>query len=351
MTEPAVRASHHVVACAGGNRTRLEARPVPRPGRGELLLKLRVAGLCGTDLFKLDSGRVGPGSVLGHELVGEVAAAGAGVNGFSPGDRVAVPHHVPCGKCRLCRSGSETLCPDFKDNLLDPGGFAERVLVRARAVKHAARRLPDSLPDEAAVFLEPAACVLRGIRRAALPRDGVAAVLGAGSMGLLHLLLLKAAQPEVSVMVIDPVAERRQLALNLGAACACPPGAEALENVLSRSADRGADAVFDTVGGAETLCRGLELTRHGGAVVLFAHAREGERADFDINTLFRYERRLFGTYSGGPEEQSAVFEMLVSGAFDPLPLVTHRLPLNEFDRGVALARARKALKILYTPLA
>ena len=349
MTHTAVEASYRVVACAGGERVRMEARPVPEPGRDELLLRLRVAGLCGTDLFKLSSGQLSPGSVLGHELVGEVVAAGDAVSGFTPGDRVAVPHHVACGECHLCRSGADTMCPAFRENLLEPGGFSELILARPRAVRHAARRIPEAVGDEAAVFLEPAACVLRGIRRAELSPDGVAAVLGGGSMGLLHLLLLKAAIPGVRVVVVDPLAERLQLAMSLGAVQGSPPGEEALARVLELSGGVGADAVFDTAGGARALSAGLELCRAGGSLMVFAHAPEGERADFEINALFKRERRVLGTYSGGLKEQARVFEMLVSGALDPTPLVTHRLPLEQFDRGVALARAGQALKVLFTP--
>lgn len=342
---------HHVIACLGGNRTRLEQRPAPSPGPDELLLRLRVVGFCGTDLFKLDTGGTSPGMVLGHELVGEVVQHGAQVSGFGPGDRVVVPHHVPCGECHLCRSGNDTMCPVFRENLLEPGGFSEFVLVRGRAVRLAAHRIPDHLSDEAAVFMEPAACVLRGIRRADLAETGLAVVLGGGSMGLLHLLVLNAIRPEMPVVVVDPVASRRALATDLGAAAACAPDGSAARRVLELSGDLGADAVFDTVGGADTLAAGIELTRHGGTVVLFAHAPEGARADFDINTLFKYERRIVGTYSGGPSEQSEIFDMLVAGRLDPSPLATHRLPLDDFERGVALVRKREALKVLFTPAA
>ena len=99
--------SHMVIACRGGNRTAVEERPLVPPQAGELLLKVRVVGLCGTDLFKLDNGAVAPGTVLGHELVGEVSSVGAGVTGFRDGDRVAVPHHVACGECALCLRGAD----------------------------------------------------------------------------------------------------------------------------------------------------------------------------------------------------------------------------------------------------
>ncbi len=129
-------------ACDGAGSVRIESRPRPVPGPGEMLLRLSCAGLCGTDLYKLRHGTAAAGTVLGHEIVGTVAALGAGVRGFAPGDRVAVPHHVACGECALCRRGSEPLCPAFAENLLVPGGFAEWVLVRERAVRAAAFGLP-----------------------------------------------------------------------------------------------------------------------------------------------------------------------------------------------------------------
>jgi L-iditol 2-dehydrogenase len=338
-----------VVACLGGDATALETRPVPQPGPGEILLGLRVVGFCGTDLFKLTTGSAEAGSVLGHEVVGEVIALGSGVEKFALGDRIVVPHHVPCGECLLCRRGNETMCEVFRENLLEPGAFADRILVRPRAVELAAYRVPDHLSDEAAVFLEPAACVLRGIHRADLANDGAAVVLGAGSMGLLHLLVLKAALPELKVIIIDPVAERRALAEQLGAAATAPPGQGAHDTVRAVTDGFGADAAFDTVGGSATLQDGLAMTRQGGAVVLFAHAPTGDHAGIDLNSVFKYERRILGTYSASVKEQSDIFDLLDSGALDPSPLVTHTMPLDDFTRGVELVKTQQALKVLFTP--
>ncbi len=338
-----------VVSCLGGDRTALERRPLPRPGTGEMLLRLRVVGFCGTDLFKLDSGLAQAGAVLGHELVGEVIALGPGVSKFHDGDRVTVPHHVPCGDCFYCRRGNETMCEVFRENLLEPGGFADTILVRARATDLAARRLPDDLSDEAAVFMEPAGCVLRGLRRADLDPVGAAVVLGAGSMGLLHLLVLGAVYPGVAVTVVDPVAERRALAEKLGASEATAPGPEALDAVLSSTKGFGADAVFDTVGAKDTLEDGLDLTRRGGTVVLFAHAPEQAKAGFNLNSVFKFERRILGTYSAALKEQAEIFELVGNGDLDPSCLVTHKMPLDDFERGVSLVRKRQALKVLFTP--
>ena len=343
------QSSHRVVACLGDDRTVLEERPVPVPGAGELLLRLRVVGFCGTDLFKLDSNSVSAGTVLGHELVGEVIALGGGVSGFARGDRVVVPHHAPCGTCHLCRCGNETMCEVFRENLLEPGAFADTILVKSRATEFAARRLPDYVSDEAAVFMEPAACVLRGVHRSGIEENGAAVVLGAGSMGLLHLLVLRAAVPGCSEIAVDPVPERRAMAEKLGAGSAAAPGDAALQAVLAATDGRGADAVFDTVGGNKTLEAELELARQGGTVVLFAHAPDGERAGFDLNALFKYERRILGTYSGAVKEQAEIFEFISRGDLDPSPLVTHKMPLDDFEQGVSLVRSHQALKVLFTP--
>lgn len=350
-----------VAACGERGAVRLESRPRPEPGPGEMLLRLRCAGLCGTDLFKIRHGTVPPGTVLGHEVVGSVEALGAGVAGFAPGDRVVVPHHVACGACALCRRGSETLCPVFRENLLSPGGFSDRVLVRERAVRQAAFGLPDHVADEAAVFLEPAACVLRGIRHARLAeqmvpgpqgRHPIAMILGGGGMGLLHLLVLRVLFPDLRIAVSEPLEDRRALALRLGADAAAAPD-EARDAVEVLSGGLGADVAFDTAGGAGPLESALALTREGGTVVLFAHAPgagpASERAGFDLNAFFKSERKLIATYSSALAEQREVYRLLATRRLDPTPLVTHRLPLSRLADAIELARDRRALKVLLTP--
>jgi L-iditol 2-dehydrogenase len=249
------------------------------------------------------------------------------------------------------------MCPAFRENLLEPGGFSELVLVRERAVRLAARKVPDDIPDAAAIFLEPAACVLRGILRAGLPAagspketPGCAVVLGAGSMGLLHILVLRALHPRLKILAADTLGERLRLALELGADRAEVPVNEQISSLVRETTGGlGADAVFDTVGGASLLELALGLMREGGTVVLFAHAPENERARFDLNELFKHERRIVGTYSGARREQHQIYELIERGRLDASRLVTHRLPLSRFDEAVELTRARKALKVLLVP--
>ncbi|MEO7793774.1 MAG: alcohol dehydrogenase catalytic domain-containing protein [Thermoanaerobaculia bacterium] len=338
---------------------RLTALDEPVAGPGEIVLGMRWSGLCGTDLFKLASALPAAGTVLGHEVVGEVLALGPGVEGLAAGDRVVVPHHAACGDCYDCLAGAETQCAAFRENLLAPGGFSTRILVRRRAVRSLARRLPAALDDLDAIFLEPAACVLRSLRKSrvlALPAPvaaqgpRVAAILGGGSMGLLHLLVLRATGAAARVVLVDPRDDRRRLALELGADAVTEPGAGLFEAVRLASSDgRGADAVFDCVGGSALTAAALAALRPGGTAVLFAHGREGESAGFALNDLFKHEKRLVGAYSGALAEQSEIWELLCSGRLRPAVLVSHRLPLAEFAHGLALARAQQALKVVFHP--
>ena len=338
-----------VAACTSDGNLRTERRPVPAPDPGEVVLKLVWCGFCGTDLFKLDNRSQPTGTILGHELVGVVHQVGAGVSAFTPGDRVVAPHHVACGRCALCRRGSRTLCPVFKENLMLPGGFSEYVLLGERIVSQAARLIPDNVPDEAAAFMEPAACVLRGVDKADIRGPGGCAVIvGGGSMGLLHLVVLRAIHPDLAVIVSDPIEERRLLADSLGATTSCGPE-QLLATVEKLTNNLGADAVFDTVGGSQILKSALAALRPGGTAVLFAHAAEKETAGFELNPLFKNEHRVVATYSGSLDEQDRISDLIFSGTLDPRPLVTHRIPLERAQDAVELARSRKALKILIGP--
>ena len=321
--------------------------PEPKIGDGEALIELICCGLCGTDLYKLAEAGRPAGEVLGHEVVGR--AIETRTTSLREGDRVVAPHHAPCGNCRLCRSGAETMCPSFGENLLDPGGFSERLRLKARAVQHTVRKLDAGLADEAAAFVEPAACVLRGIDRAGLSGDAPeVTVLGAGSMGLLHLLVLRAVLPGGRIVIVEPDAGRRATARQLGADTAVPP--DAIADLVDYAQPKaGTDAVFDTAGGQEALDLALQVARPGGRIVLFAHAAQDARVTFDTNAVFRSERQVIGAYSGSPAEQARVLDLLHEGTLDPTPLVTHRLPLAQAAEAVDLCRRRAALKVLLHP--
>ncbi len=156
-----------------------EEWPRPEIGDGELLLRLRGCGLCGSDVAKIAAPPTAHPMVVGHEVVGDVVAAGIGAP-FAVGERVVVAHHVPCGDCHYCHRGSASMCRAFKASNLDPGGFAEFVRVPVDNARHATFRLPGHVSDEAASFVEPLGCCLRAVKRAGVAAGDTAVVFVTG---------------------------------------------------------------------------------------------------------------------------------------------------------------------------
>ena len=193
----------------GAGRIQLEERPDPVAGPGELLVRVRACGLCGSDLMQWYQDPRAP-VVLGHEPVGEVVQVGAGAT-VGLGARVFVHHHVPCMTCDLCRAGRHTLCARFRTSRIDPGGLAELIRVPAENARLDVLEVPDAVSDAAATLIEPLACVVRGQRQAGVGPGSRVAVVGAGAMGLLEIAAARAAGA-VAVVAIDPREDRRALA-------------------------------------------------------------------------------------------------------------------------------------------
>ena len=325
---------------------RLDAAEWPRPtiGAGELLVRVRGCGLCGSDIAKIVDPATPAPAVFGHEVVGDVVDVGDGVLGFAPGNRVVVAHHVPCGECHYCRRASESMCREFKRSHLDPGGFAEYVRVPAPNVRAATFRVPDHLSDEEASFVEPLACCLRAVERARVQSGDTAVVVGLGSIGYLFVQLLRRAG--AVVIGADQDAARAALARGFGVEAAS--AADAADLVRRRSDGRGADHVVITGGGAAVLPWAVETLRDGGAAHYFAGG-EGEGLPVALATLYHRELTITTTYSSSPAALSRAFWLLAAGKVDVAGLVSHRLPLARLAEGVELMRRRQALKVYVTP--
>jgi L-iditol 2-dehydrogenase len=337
------------VRLQGTGRVELVELPVPSIGSGEVLLEMRACGLCGTDLSKIfgEDGSNGP-VPLGHELVGVVAAVGEGVRRFAPGDRVAVAHHVPCGRCRHCRHGNEPMCPQFKASNIDPGGFAELVRIPAAQVEQTTFRLPDSLPDEVGVFMEPLACALRAVKRSDVQAGDRIAVVGAGSMGLLvaQAVGLRDAVP----ICLDLREERLEMARALGIGITMNASvADLTSALLGLTRGQGMDGAILTAVSGPILHTTLGALRDGGRVTLFAEGSDATHLPIDLGTFWRRELCLTASYSTTPVELAEAIELLVSGAVQVRPLVSHRFDLSRFQDGVRLQREGRATKVLFSP--
>ncbi|MDE2180585.1 MAG: alcohol dehydrogenase catalytic domain-containing protein [candidate division NC10 bacterium] len=321
--------------------------PVPSIGPGELLLAMRACGLCGSDLAKIFSQKPLKQPVpLGHELVGVVKAVGEGVQRFAPGDRLAVAHHVPCGRCCYCRHGNDSMCPQFKATNIDPGGFAEFVRIPALQIAQTAFALPERLPDEVGIFMEPLACALRAVKRSDVQAGDQIVVVGAGCMGLLvaQAVAVFGARP----ICVDIREERLELARTLGVeAIVNVAGSDPRTALRSVTEDDGIDGAILTAVSASMVEAALGVLRAGGKINLFADAGDAGRMAIDLSLFYRRELSLTATYSATPVELREAIRLLASGQIRTDPLVSHRLDLSRFDEGARLQREGQATKVLF----
>ena len=326
----------------GAGRLTLEERPDPVAGPGELVVRVRACGLCGSDLMQWYQDPRAP-VVLGHEPAGEVVDAGAGAP-FAPGDRVFVHHHVPCLECDLCRAGRDTLCATFRSTRIDPGGLAELIRVPAENVRLDVLALPPGLGDAEATLIEPLACVLRGQRWAGVGEGARVAVVGAGAMGILEIAAARAAGA-TAVVAVEPRPERRAMAERAGAAALAAADPGPVHDALGGPAHQ----VFVCTSDPGAIAGALHLAGPAGVVQLFAPPRPGTPVPLDLGAVFFREVTIQSTYSAGPRDTREALVMLAAGRVPSAELISHRLPLDEVEEAFRLARSGEATKVVVEP--
>lgn len=322
--------------------------PDPAPGPGEVLVTVAAAGICGSDLELLEGRRPAPyvryPVVPGHEWSGRVAACGPGVTGLAPGDPVVAEGFRSCGVCDRCREGRTNLCaaPYAETGFTHPGALADRLVVPARLV----HKLPTDRPVEPAALLEPAACVAAGLLEAGLPRPGDrVAVVGPGPLGLLALLLLQAVSPTELVLV-----GRRPARLARGRECGATGVVNAADSSALASIRGRFDVVVEATNSPEGMATALDLPRRGGTAILLGISGTG-RATVDPDVISLNQLRVQGIFGASSAAWRWVVDLYARGVLDPTPLITHRLGLEELDRGVELLTSPEgaALKVLLSP--
>jgi len=288
----------------GPGDVRLEEVPRPEPGPGDVLVQVEAALTDGTDLKTFRRGHpvlLGPPpSPFGHEF--------AGVD-VGTGRRVVAPNSAPCGECAPCRRGEETLCENLFPLL--NGAYAEFVVVPERIASRNLLPVPDGLPAEVAAMVEPLACCLHGIERAAIEAGDTVAILGTGPIGL--MLCAAARDAGATVVAVGGRPGRRKLAREFGA----EPGD-----------GRGADVVIEAAGTEESWRESIDLVRAGGTVLFFGGLPRGTAVPVDSFRLHYEELTLRGAFHHAPRHVRAALAFLASGAFPWGRLVTHRVGLE-----------------------
>lgn len=339
------------VAVYYSNRdVRLEDRELPVPGPGEVLVKVRASGICGSDVLEWYRKPRAP-LVLGHEMVGEIAELGAGVEAFSPGERVFVSHHVPCNTCRHCLRGNHTACRTLHTTNFDPGGFAEFVRVPRLQTDRGIFPLPAAVDDTVGTFVEPLACVVRGQRLARLRPGDAVLILGSGISGQLNLQLAQALGA-ATVITTDVDEFRLEVARSQGATAALHASTDVAAKVRELNAGRLADVVIVCTGARAAFDQALSAVEPGGTVLFFAAPEPGATLPLPVNEFWRNGITLLPSYGAAPADIATSIELLCAARIQVLPLVTHRLPLAQAPYGFRLMAGlekERSLKVVLEP--
>ncbi|MEM3726487.1 MAG: zinc-dependent dehydrogenase [Candidatus Bathyarchaeia archaeon] len=328
------------------NDIRIEEKPTPKIGEKEALVKMKACGVCGSDLMEWYLKSRAP-LVLGHEPTGIIIEKGSKVKGFDVGDRVFVHHHVACLKCHYCMHGDYTLCSQFHETNIEPGGFAEYFRVPAPNLQIDTLKIPDALSFDEATLIEPVGCCLRALKKCNIKKGDSIAIIGAGATGVIHTALSKIFGAEKTI-VCDLVDFRLDMARRFGAHVTVNTVKEDLYGVVVGETDgRGVDVAIVTAPSLEAYKMGLKVCRKGGTLCIFAPTKPGEYLQISPKELFFSEIRLIPSYSTSHIETREALELMASEKLNLKGLITHRFRLLDAAKAFKTAQENKeSLKVI-----
>jgi len=308
--------------------------PEPRITDGdEVLIKVHTCGLCATDLKMYKGHYSGNLPVVpGHEFMGEVVAVGERVRNIKVGNRVVADPNESCSACNECRGARSTFCKDMAAyGVFSDGGFAEY----AKAHEKGLYVVPDSVPSKVAAFVEPISCALHGIEQAQIRSGDNVVIIGAGTMGQL-LLQIARNTGAAKLIHIDRIAWKLNISRQYGAIDVVNSAeVDPIEAVMSLTGGKGADVVIEAVGHPSVLEQAMALVGKGGTIVQFGFPPEGEKAQIETFAILQKELRIVGSWIN-PYTYDRALQMLDSGVLKVEHLITHILPLEDYEKGVQL---------------
>ncbi|HWC96507.1 MAG TPA: alcohol dehydrogenase catalytic domain-containing protein [Candidatus Sulfopaludibacter sp.] len=303
---------------------RLVEQALEKPAPGEVQVRVDAVGICGSDIHSYAEGAVGDTPctypmVLGHEPAGTVVETGAGVTGWSPGDRAALEPALYCYHCEFCRSGRHNICANirFLSNPGLPGFFRQFVNLPAANLL----AIPKELPLELATTVEPLAVAMHSLKFASIQLGETVAVFGTGPIGLYTIACLRLAGAS-RIWAVEPVAHRREMAKMMGASEALDPNQIDVTQYLHKeTGGRGVDCAIDCAAKEHTTNIAIQVARNGGRVVLTG-IHSAAMVPFEVSPMRRKELALFNVRRSNHESEAAL-ELLVNQSEWFAPLLTH----------------------------
>ncbi len=327
---------------------RVENMPVPEIGEREILVKVRASGICGSDVMEWYRIKKAP-RVLGHEITGDIVEVGKEVKKFKIGDRVFVSHHVPCNNCKYCFEGNHTLCPTLHSTNFYPGGFAEYIRVPEINVDRGVFLLPDEISYDEGVFIEPLACVVRGFKIADMRGGQTVLIIGSGIAGLLQIKLAKAWGAK-KIIAVDINDFRLKKAEEYGADLALRADEDVEKKIREFNDGWLADRVILSTGATSAFLQALRCVEKGGVLLLFAPLSPGKEVPINVFDIWNRGIKIVSSYAGAPPDIYEAIEILKNKKIEVKDMITHRLSLDEIQKGFDLvSEAKESIKVIIYP--
>ena len=330
------------------NDVRIEEMQIPEINDEELLVKVQACGICGSDVMEWYRIKKAP-RVLGHEMAGDIVKVGRKVKKFKVGDRIFVSHHVPCKTCSFCQNDQQTLCHTLRSTNFYPGGFAQYLKVPKINIESGVFILPKEISYEEGAFIEPLACVVRGMKIAKMKSGISVLVIGSGIAGLLNIKFARAMGGS-KIFATDIDEYRLKTAKKMGADIVTNAKENIIEQVKKNNGGKLADLVILCTGAPSAARQALDSVAAGGTILFFAPTEPGVEIPFPLFDLWNKQVKMVSTYAGAPKDIQEAIELIKSKKVKVKDMITHRLPLEETLKGFKLAaQAKKSIKIIIEP--
>ena len=337
------------------NDIRLDEIPKPIIGSGEILVKVKKSGICGSDVLEYyrfaKMKKLGVDNlILGHEIAGDIVEIGTDVKGLKIGDRVFVSHHVPCFDCYYCKQGHHTACNLLHSTNFDPGGFSEYVRIPSVNIeKRGVFVLDKSVSYEEGVFIEPLGCVCRAQRLVNVGKGLTVLILGSGVSGILHAQLAKLRGVK-KVFATDISDYRLEKIRKFGADKTFFASEDIPSKLLEFNDNKLADIVIVCTGALSAANQALKSVAAGGKVLFFAVPGPGVNLEVPINEYWRNEITITTSYGAAPEDLQESYVWILSKKINVRELITHRFSLGKAgDAFKVVNEASKSLKVIIEP--
>jgi L-iditol 2-dehydrogenase len=341
----------------GVNQLSYEEIPIPDIAADEVLVQVKVVGLCQSDIKKICYPLYDPPRIFGHETAGTLAAVGAAVSDWQVGDRVVVLHHIPCMHCAYCLNENFSMCEVYKKITTTAGfapsggGFAEYVNVPGHIVRNGGLiKIPDRISFEQASFVEPTNCCLKAVKKAGIAPGQTVLVTGAGPIGLMFIMLVN--YFGARAIATDLLPTRIEKALAVGAEAAFDArDPELVSKIQALTGGMGVDVSLLAVPSDKAFFQALDCTRKGGKILFFAEFPDELEIPINPNLLYRREIDLMGSYSSSFRVQALAADIVFNARIDVDALVSDRYPLQQLGAAVEQARSPgpETYKILIYP--